>query len=475
MIRYVEWFKESRKNLAQNTTLTTGMLTLVATGLMIGATIFNVDSQHQPWDTEMHSFWAHLITITFYWGAVHGTLAGGFLVERYEKKWISPIYLSLAIVGNILVIAIPDHWASVSFGRALLGIAHGIVYVVVIIHGGEVSVKERRGFNISAVNLCVMIGILTYGLFGPMGTYGYGMHPLRLVGILGLILCVMASACVFTLTQESPLFLIRKERDADAIKMMKIYRGERTETLEIREEYAAFKSMLQDEEGFTKSLIKDKNYRPFLLLGFCKEAAAYSFNMALNVVRLHILNELIDDFRVSAALIMAIRLVMGVAGMFYIDKFGRKAPIVCSTLGSGAILTIMGLLYLVSDHVPLGVAVAAMLAYEVMASSGLTFATDVYSSESVYPKKKAMTVALGIQMKESSSHIMMLSVASSWDLSTDLYRGIIMMLCGVPLLVFSAVFYRWLPETANLSLQQSQRKFLKRRKEWDSISLNEEI
>ncbi|XP_055598507.1 uncharacterized protein LOC129748064 [Uranotaenia lowii] len=458
-----EWIEMNQKNKPQSNTLAGGIMTLMVTGMIVGSTIFNMDLQYQPWTFD-HSDRVILLTqISFYMAAIVGTIAGFFLVERHNKKAISRVYLVLAGVGCLLLIILPDHIASVAFARVLLGLAHGLAYLVVLIHAGETSIKELRGLNTVAVNYCLMIGVVTHGSLSPMAASAEEIAPNRIIGIIGTVYIIFGGLLSQFLTYESPVFLIQRGRDGEAIQSMIKLRNESTETWEIRNDYTEFKTMLAEDEDTSRSIFQDGNLRPLTLLILCKLATVLSFNTGLNLVRLHILNTLfgLEDYSLSAVSVLTIRLTVGTVFLFVIDKFGRRAAITASSFSCGMVMVIMGIVYLVADSINRDIAIAIMLSYEVVASAGITFVPDVYCSEAFSTKKKAASVAV-VQIVENVLQLAIVCIVSSWNFQDASLYGGVMMVCGVPLLVITGVFYRYLPETTKMSIRQARTEFTKR-------------
>ncbi|XP_058461170.1 uncharacterized protein LOC131436459 [Malaya genurostris] len=456
-----KWIEMSQKNKPQSNTLTAGIMTLLTTGMLVGSTIFNMDIQRQTWALN-HSDTTILFTlICFYMAAIVGSIAACFFVERFEKKPLSKVYLVLVIVASILLIVLPNNIVAMAFARVLFGLAHGMAYVIILIHGGEVSIKELRGLNISAVNYCLILGAVTHGVFTPIHSYNE-LNPNRLVGILGLTYAVIGAGIAQFLTYESPVYLIQRGREGEAIQAMMKLRNDSTETWEIRNDYTEFKTMLQEDDETSQSIFQDGNIRPLVLLSLCKLASVLSFNMALNLVRLNILDELFgyDDYSISAVMIMMVRLIMGSLFLFVIDRFGRKAPILLSTIASGSILAITGLIYLVADYINRDVGIALILTYEVVSSTGLTIVPDVYSSEAFNTKKKAASIA-ALHTVENILQILITVVVFSWDFTDGYKQGAVMITCGFPLLALSGIFYRWLPETNKMTIRQTRTEFSK--------------
>lgn len=367
------------------------------------------------------------------------------------------------VVASILMVTLPHHIVGVTFARILYGLAHGSAYMVVLIHGGEVAIKELRGLNMAAVNFCLMVGILGHGSFSPIATYSQGIEPNRIIGILGLAYAVIGGGLAQFITYESPVFLIERGRDAEAITSMMKLRNESTETWDIRNDYIELKAMLQEDSESSRSIFQDGNLRPLVLLSLCKLASVLSFNMALNLVRLYILDERfgLGSYSLSATMILTVRMIAGVMSLFTIDSFGRRAPMALSSFASGVMLTLFGVVLLCADTINRDVGITIMLTYDVVASAGVTFVPDVYCSEAFSTKKKAASIA-AVHTVENVLQIAITAVVFSWNLSRESYHAGVTLVCGIPLIALAVVFYRYLPETAKMSIRQSRTEFSKR-------------
>lgn len=456
------WLEMTQKNKPQSNTLAAGAMTLLTSGMMVGSTIFNMDLRYQAWTFDHSEGTVLAVSIIFYVAAVVGTLAGYLLVDRYEKKPLSKVYMVLAVVACVLLVAKPDHLIVVAFARVLLGLAHGMAYLIFPIHGGETSIKELRGMNMAGISYCLMIGALTFGCISPGATFGW-MDPNRLMGILGLVFAILGGLLAQFLTYESPVFLLQRGRDAEAVTSMMKLRNESTETWDIRNDLTEFKTMLTEDELGSRSIFKDGNIRPLVLISLCKIASVLSFNMALNLVRLRLLDQLfgMEQYSMAAVVILLFRIVMGTTILFIIDRFGRRATMVTSTVGSGFILVVLGTIYLANYSFNRDVGIAIMLAYEIVASAGITFVPDVYSSEAFSTKKKAASIGV-VNTVENLLQILITCIVFSWDFVSTYRYGGVMMTFGIPLIVLAVIFYMFLPETTKMTIRQSRNEFAKR-------------
>ncbi|XP_058826972.1 uncharacterized protein LOC131686957 [Topomyia yanbarensis] len=468
-----EWCEKSQKNKMQTNTLLSGITTLILCGIFVGCSIFNVHIRYQTWTFNQPDSVILLIINLFYIAAILGSFAGAILVNHIEKLLISRIYLMLIAIASILQIIVPKSIVGTAFARIFAGSAYGLAYLTVLVHGGEVLVKEFRGMVIAAINHVLFLGILAHGTVSPVVLTDYDLESNRIIGIAGLTFALLAALIGQFMTYESPIFLVQKGRDAEAIQSLMKLSLESRETIEIRDAYIDIKVMLQEDSFASQSIFTDGNWRPLLLLSLGKIAAVLSFNAAVNQIQLIVVDQLYDlqYYSISGAIILGIRFLLGIPFVYTVDIFGRRPQQALSALLSGAVLTAMGIVYLVTDSVNPNVGGSIFLTYALVACTGVTLVPDIHLSEAFPTQKKALSIAV-VQLVENGVQILILSVTFSLDLThSDNYGGILLS-CGVPLMVIAVVLYVLLPETIKLTLRQSRAAFARKESlyEMDPVS-----
>uniref|UniRef100_A0A182PTZ1 Major facilitator superfamily (MFS) profile domain-containing protein n=1 Tax=Anopheles epiroticus TaxID=199890 RepID=A0A182PTZ1_9DIPT len=458
-----EWVELNQKNKPQSNAIATGVLTLLATGMYHAATLYDPGYKAEEW-TYNRSETAILVTlILFHIGAIVGTLAGWLLIERYAKKQINFVVISIVVIGCTVSIAVPHNLLAVAFARTLMGLAHGIAYLVVLIHGGEIVVKELRGVIIAAVNFCVISGILIGGTVNPIGLESLTAN--QLLGIVGLTYMVLAFFLNLAICYESPVFLLQRNRDSEALRSMMKLRNESTETWEIRNEMTEIKTMLSEDATTTRSIFAEGNLRPLVLIALGKIASVLSFNYAVNKIKSNVIGEVLDsggtDIHLSVVLLMSIRMAVGMGGMLSVDVLGRRALQLVSIGSTALLLVAIGIVYIATDSITPDIGMALFVACEVGASLGLTFIPDVLCSEAFNTKKKALSIAV-VQILEQILHLIVFTVVREWNFTGyDRYGGTLLV-SGLPLLVIGYVLYQKLPETSKMSIRQARIEFYKR-------------
>uniref|UniRef100_A0A182NC63 Major facilitator superfamily (MFS) profile domain-containing protein n=1 Tax=Anopheles dirus TaxID=7168 RepID=A0A182NC63_9DIPT len=458
-----EWVEMNQKNKPQSNAIATGVLTLLATGMFHAATLYDAEFKTQEW-TYQRSDSAVLVTLViFHITAGVGSFASWFLIERYAKKQINFVLISLAVVGNTVSIALPHNLIGIAFARSLMGLAHGMSYLVVLIHGGEILVKELRGVIMAAINFCIICGVLVGAVLNSVARDQ--LDPNQFLGILGLCYMIIAFFLNLIVCYESPVFLIQRNLDGDAVRSIMKLRNESTETWEIRNEVTEIKTMLSEDASTSRSIFHDGNLRPLVLIALGKIASVLSFNYAVNTIKVNVIEEVLDitssDVNLSITILMSIRMVIGMGAMFSVDVLGRRALQLVSMVSTGVILVAMGITYLATDSITPDVGMAIFLASEVGASLGLTSVPDVLCSEAFNTKKKALSIA-AVQVLENVLHVIIFAVVYDWDLKSMDQWGGTLLVAGLPLLPIAYVMYRKLPETSKMSIRQARIEFYKR-------------
>uniref|UniRef100_A0A182KGL9 Major facilitator superfamily (MFS) profile domain-containing protein n=1 Tax=Anopheles christyi TaxID=43041 RepID=A0A182KGL9_9DIPT len=439
------------------------VLTLLATGMYQAATLYDPGYKTHEWASNQSDTAILVTLILFHIAAIVGSLAGWLLIERYAKKQINFVVMSFVVVGCTVSIAVPHNLIAVAFARSLMGVAHGMAYLVVLVHGGEILVKELRGVIISMINFCIISGALIGAIVNPIGLDSLTAN--QFLGILGLTYMLLAFILNLVICYESPVFLLQRNHDSEALRSMIKLRNESTETWEIRNEITEMKTMLSEDAITTRSIFLDGNLRPLTLIALGKIASVLSFNYAVNAIKSNVIDEVLDsngtDIRLSIFILMSIRMVVGMGAMFSVDVVGRRALQLVSTVSTGLLMVAIGITYLATDSITSDIGMALFVACEVGASLGLTFIPDVLCSEAFNTKKKALSIA-GVQMLEQILHLTVFAIVYKWDFAEYDQVGATLLVAGLPLLPIGYMLYRKLPETSKMSIRQARIEFYKR-------------
>ncbi|CAG9792838.1 unnamed protein product [Diatraea saccharalis] len=168
-------------------------------------------------------------------GAMLGTALAGPLIETFGRK-LGGLAITLPYVLAWAIIAVSKSSTPILAARFISGISGGgnLVYAPIFI--SEVAEDSIRGSLASATIAFYGIGALTSYLLGWFFTYN---------NIIWLNLVVSVIGCgLLLIVAESPVYLLKKNREEDARISLAIYRGAPAKSMLIEEELSRLKHQI---------------------------------------------------------------------------------------------------------------------------------------------------------------------------------------------------------------------------------------
>ncbi|KAK8761439.1 hypothetical protein V5799_027293 [Amblyomma americanum] len=286
--------------------------------------------------TAEHSTWFGSLVKC---GSIFGGFLGGQLVNilgRRATLWVSCAWF---LAGWLCIIFAPSI-ALLFTGRALTGIAVGIVAPAVPVFISEISPARIRGLLNTGSNVLLFVGILTTYLLGKWLTYKY------------LAAALMAPTALMTIllfwTKESPRWLLQKGRRDEALESVLFYHGPEGKT-----ELSAIEDSLSGTETFHfRELWKPYIYRPFLtmlMVMFVQQSSA------IGVIVVYT-NDIFRESGTSIAsddcsiIIGVVQVVVVAAASVLTDRVGRKILLLLSTFASSLCLFLFGYSFYLKEH-----------------------------------------------------------------------------------------------------------------------------
>lgn len=342
--------------------------------------------------------------------------------------------------------------------RIIAGLSHGIVYPTLLIHASEVAIPRMRGMVVSLVNFCIIVGVfnLSSSIMPVHVTKSHEIDPTRTIGLNGLICIVTGILLAIFFNRESPVFLIRKYRDQEAVNIMVRLRSESHETVDISRDFNEFKVMVMEDSKSNLNIFDRNNRWPLLVVMMMKIIFVASFNMPLNLIMLEAVEtELYDGVNdISGMCLSGTRWIV-MLGMLFVIDFKRTKFYMISAGCSGFIVLL--LLYVIESS---GggfdeSTIIAILAFIFQAFSGIAVGSlaDVYATEAFDTKKKPMSIAF-VSIIEFLLQIFMVSTFFYYEIQLKLLMGV----TGVAMLV-GFLFYV-VPDTSKMSLRNARNKFI---------------
>lgn len=347
--------------------------------------------------------------------------------------------------------------------RFFLGLAHGYVYLTCIVHASEIMTQKLRGMIVATLNFMMISGFLmTAAITSSLEKEVHAFGALQILGISGVLFCVMGLVFTPIFTRESPVTLIRQKRFNEAVELMCRLRCESNETWSIKNEYNELRAMVDEDEQTSPGLFDDENMRPLMRVTLLRVGSVLSFNYAINMIRLRLSTLFVgeDDMNFAAITLTGVRMTAAMVALFTIDMKGRKPHFLASYGGSAVLLIVMGVIAALDKENSMAtVQGILLLVYEVFGGFGMGMIADVYSSEAfnTIKKPRSLYYSMGIEFVLHAVIIVFTFYINSNGALSNFY----LIASGMLLLVITLFLRKKLPETAKMSIRQTRNEFLK--------------
>ena len=343
-------------------------------------------------------------------------------------------------------------------GRLLAGVSHGITYITVLIHGCEIAVPKIRGYVLTTIHLCLLIGVFTFSTIILHDQNASLFEANKQLGIYGLIYVSLGLILGIFFSRESPVFLIQQKREQEANEIMIRLRSETSENQEIRNDFIEFKTMLTEDAQSDVKLFDPSNRNSLFLIMLLRLSFVMSFNMPLNMIWLKGVAAQFDDVLIdpSAMLLSGLRFIVTLVVMFAVDS-RKKMLVITSTGLLGAIFLLMAILYKFSADVivPMGIMFMAFF-FQFFGGLGIGTIGDIYSSEAFNTTNKPASIAFTAAI-EFTLQLILIFITFYINIC---YFSMMVILCINMFLVCNIIVF-YLPETSKMSLREARNQFFK--------------
>ncbi|WP_394235805.1 sugar porter family MFS transporter [Niallia oryzisoli] len=272
-------------------------------------------------------------------GAIVGSLVSGPLADRFGRKKVIILLSILFILGTLGTSWPPNVTVMILF-RIVLGVAVGGASGMVPIYLAEIAPTEKRG-AITAINSVMnAIGMLLAYVINYAFSFSGDWNAM-----LGLALIPSAILLIgMFFLPESPKWLAEHRGIPQAKKVLMMTHDNEAE---VDKELFVLNSMLKKNEKGKLSDVFNPWIRPIVIVGIM--LAILQQITGANTIFYFMPTVLSDSglgdniALVSHIGIGIINLIMTIAGVFLIDKWGRKKLLALGSLGMGASLLILSL------------------------------------------------------------------------------------------------------------------------------------
>ncbi|GAA6021099.1 hypothetical protein JCM11491_004415 [Sporobolomyces phaffii] len=291
-------------------------------------------------------------------GTLVGSLIGAFLADKFGRKKAVMIDCTVVIIGTVIQTASVRAWEQFMVGRIVTGLGVGALSAVVPLYQSETAPKEIRGSLVATYQLAITFGILIAYCIS-IGTRNINSNggSWRVVVTLN-ILWALILGIGFMFVPESPRWLFYRGRHEAAEKSLARIRGVKVEDNDysVRQAYYEMEAAVKAEQR-TKSFgwidcFKPRNkllYRTILLMTLQAlqqlTGANYFFYYGATVLG----GVGIDDEFVSQIILGAVNFVCTFGGIYIMERFGRRTPLIIGGLWQSAWLFVYAIAGTVRD------------------------------------------------------------------------------------------------------------------------------
>lgn len=295
-------------------------------------------------------------------GSMVSSLVAGALADWLGRKRMMLVSGAMFIV-SIGLIVVSQSFLSLFIGRLLQGMSGGVIGVVVPLYLAECLKADKRGRGTAFFQLLLTIGIVIAALTGMFYTHeaqstiaaAAGNSTLILAAEnhawRGMFLTVIYPGIVFFIgsffLSESPRWLYRRGRKAEALKALRRSSSDEEATLEMEEMESLAGAAAAGTASRTVSSVRDRLLQRKYVFPFLLACAILALNQATGINSiLAFLVVILQHAGMSAqratdgdVVVKAVQVVMTVVAMMLVDRKGRRFLL---KIGTGGI--VIGLL-----------------------------------------------------------------------------------------------------------------------------------
>lgn len=322
-------------------------------------------------------------------------------------------------------------------------------------HYGAIASDDKRGKIGTAIHLFTIKGGIISGpavikFFSVEGRTDIN----RFLGIFTLALSLLAITLTLVFYKESPLTLVKKEKEVEALNLMLVLRGETEKTPKIAETLDEFRAMAAEEKLLNADIFRDGNMKPLLIVLLLKIAFVLTYNYSMK----HVHRDITKKSKINYTLVLnLVHTFTVVFVLFTIDK-GRRIHFMISGFGTALVLIVFGALrasaFALSDFLVF----IMFLAFEFFSAIGIGLTAVTYSTEAFYTMKIPGSIAF-IGVLENFLQILFVIWAENFVYS-NVFDVILLLLSGSILGLISVFLFQKLPETSNISLRSARNMFM---------------
>lgn len=398
---------------------------------------------------------AYLIEMLYMAGGVAGLPVTVFVVDKLGRK-NSIIMASCQNILSWILIAVATNKPLLLTARFLTGLSANVAFVSAPMYIAECADARIRGFLGTFIYILMIVGVLFAYCIVPF-------VPIWVSSAVGAAF-VAVQAVSFLAMPESPYWLLMKGKREKAKKSLQWLRRKDDQEVdqELLEIEAAVKRQ-EEERGRPQDLFLVPSNRKALLIMFTLNTTQHFCGISVVLMNVQLILDAAGEGAVgpelSAILFGVCMLIASVGGSPFIDRFGRRALLISSSILSSLFLGLLGTFFLLKDVLKYdmttwgAVPLSAVLAYALAYKYGLGLVPIVSMGE-LFPTS---VKAIGMTLSDLTYTIMAIVSLKVYYLTIDIYGMYFpfLLFCACGLFTAGFVFFV-VPETKGKTLEEIQ-------------------
>ncbi|PTB66849.1 general substrate transporter [Trichoderma citrinoviride] len=262
-------------------------------------------------------------------GCLFGSLIGAYTTDFLGRRKSIALAVALYITGDIVQVTAKESWIHITIGRFVSGLGMGNLSVGVPMFQSECAPRQIRGAVVASYQLLITIGIL----FGNVVCYL--MRPLEndsyswriIIGLGAVFSLPLGLGILFV--PESPRWLAGRDNHDQGNVIVENDMHEMKEVLAL-EQQSGRASWAECFSG--KAKVPKTRYRTFLGMGihFLQQWTGinYFFYYGATVFA----SAKIKDPLMTQLILGAINVATSFSGVYFVDRLGRRWPLILGAL-----------------------------------------------------------------------------------------------------------------------------------------------
>ncbi len=395
-------------------------------------------------------------------GGAISTLISGFLADKFGRKGMI-FFSSIVFIISVFIISMAHSYAAILTGRLIQGVAIGIVTIVAPLYLTEVMPAKFRGRGTAMFQLFLCFGILISSLAGIYFTKSHDWRGMFFSALIPGILLFAGSLFIV----KSPRWLIKKGRDAEALKSLRRLQPEAVAKNELKRiQDHLLQENLRDTANSFGSIIrlisKRRILTPVLIvfsIAILNQLTGINSILQFDSIILKTsgLNSNIDAM-LGTTLVTLINFLITFCMLFFVDSFERKKVMAVGTGGACISLLFCGFVYLMdstgeSKGVLMMMGMTSFILFFALGPGSLVW---VLLSELLPGQVRSTGLAVALFLNSAAS-----SLLASVFLSLTHVIGFsgVFLLCAMATFIYFLLSIFFIPKTSCLTLEAIEEGF----------------